>query len=150
MKGFNMKEKIILSLSVLFIIGIMIISKNNKNVTSDLSVVKQSQIHMIDNYSKEHIDNVIINETVDEISDEKAISSPINSSNSNTCSLNINETDALTFSNAFKYYRSCLNQNENFSWRGKAYTTNLNIEKEIHFADSLKENKSDQEISEID
>ena len=145
-----MKEKIILSLSVLFIIGIMIISKNNKNVTSDLSVVQESQIHMIDNYSKEHIDNVIINETVDEISDEKAISSPINSSNSNTCSLNINETDALTFGNAFKYYRSCLNQNENFSWRGKAYTTNLNIEKEIHFADSLKENKSDQEISEID
>ena len=145
-----MKEKIILSLSVLFIIGIMIISKNNKNVTSDLSVVQESQIHMIDNYSKEHIDNVIINETVDEISDEKAISSPINSSNSNTCSLNINETDALTFGNAFKYYRSCLNQNENFSWRGKTYTTNLNIEKEIHFADSLKENKSDQEISEID
>lgn len=145
-----MKEKIILSLSVLFIIGIMIISKNNKNVTSDLSVVQESQIHMIDNYSKEHIDNVIINEKVDEISDEKAISSPINSSNSNTCSLNINETDALTFGNAFKYYRSCLNQNENFSWRGKAYTTNLNIEKEIHFADSLKENKSDQEISEID
>ncbi|MEE2858626.1 MAG: hypothetical protein VX820_02805 [Candidatus Neomarinimicrobiota bacterium] len=145
-----MKEKIILSLSVLFIIGIMIISKNNKNVTSDLSVVQESQIHMIDNYSKEHIDNVIIDETVDEISDEKAISSPINSSNSNTCSLNINETDALTFGNAFKYYRSCLNQNENFSWRGKAYTTNLNIEKEIHFADSLKENKSDQEISEID
>ena len=145
-----MKEKIILSLSVLFIIGIMIISKNNKNVTSDLSVVQESQIHIIDNYSKEHIDNVIINETVDEISDEKAISSPINSSNSNTCSLNINETDALTFGNAFKYYRSCLNQNENFSWRGKAYTTNLNIEKEIHFADSLKENKSDQEISEID
>ena len=145
-----MKEKIILSLSVLFIIGIMIISKNNKNVTSDLSAVQESQIHMIDSYSKEHIDNVIINETVDEISDEKAISSPINSSNSNTCSLNINETDALTFGNAFKYYRSCLNQNENFSWRGKAYTTNLNIEKEIHFADSLKENKSDQEISEID
>ncbi len=145
-----MKEKIILSLSVLFIIGIMIISKNNKNVTSDLSVVQESQIHMIDNYSKEHIDNVIINERVDETSDEKAISSPINSSNSNTCSLNINETDALTFGNAFKYYRSCLNQNENFSWRGKAYTTNLNIEKEIHFADSLKENKSDQEISEID
>ena len=88
--------------------------------------------------------------SVEIFADENIISSPINSSDSNTCSLNINETDALTFGNAFKYYRSCLNQNENFSWRGKAYTTNLNIEKEIHLADSLKERKSDQEISEID
>ena len=75
-----------------------------------------SQIHIINDYSKEHIDNVIINETVDEISDEKAISSPINSSNSNTCSLNINETDALTFGNAFKYYRDCLGKDKTFSW----------------------------------
>lgn len=141
-----MKEKIILSLSVLFIIGIMIISKNNQHPNADLSVIQQSQNHMVDNYSKEHIDEIII----DEISDENIISSPINSSDSNTCSLNINETDALTFGNAFKYYRLCLNQNENFSWRGKAYTTNLNIETEIHLADSLKERKSDQEISEID
>ena len=145
-----MKEKIILSLSVLFILGIMMISKNNQHPSSDLSIIQKSKIHMVEDYSQEHIDEVIIDEKIDEISDEFFMSSPINSSDSNTCSLDINETDALTFGSAFKYYRSCLNQNENFSWRGKTYTTILNIEKEIHLADSLKESKSDKEISEID
>ena len=145
-----MKEKIILSLSVLFIIGIMIISKNNQHPNADLSVIQKSKIHIVEDYSKEHIDEVIIDEKNDEISDEIFMSSTINSSNSNTCSLDINETDGLTFGSAFKYYRSCLNQNASFNWRGKSYTTNLNIEKEIHLADSLKESKSDQEISEID
>jgi len=145
-----MKEKIILSLSVLFILGIMMISKNNQHPSSDLSIIQKSKIHMVEDYSQEHIDEVIIDEKIDEISDEFFMSSPINSSDSNTCSLDINETDALTFGSAFKYYRSCLNQNENFSWQGKTYTTILNIEKEIHLADSLKESKSDKEISEID
>ena len=141
-----MKEKIILSLSVFFILGIMMMSKNNQTYTSDLSVIQHSQVHMVDDFLKEHVDEVIVNEKVD----ENFTPSLINSSDSNTCSLDINETDSLTFGSAFKYYRSCLNQNENFSWRGKTYTTILDIEKEIHFADSLKRNETNQEISKID
>ena len=44
------------------------------------------------------------------------------------CSLNKEQTDDLSFSNAFKYYRDCLGKNETFSWNSNAYSTLLSNE----------------------
>ena len=38
------------------------------------------------------------------------------------------ETDELMFSDAFKYYRNCLDVEEAFTWNGKVYTTLLKDE----------------------
>jgi len=46
------------------------------------------------------------------------------------CSLNNEQTDNLSFSNAFKYYRDCLGKNETFSWNSNAYSTLLSSEKD--------------------
>ena len=69
---------------------------------------------------------------------------------SNECSLTTNETDSFAFGDAFKHYRQCLGSSENFNWKGKAYTTQLEKEKIIQLADSahVKEAKNVQEISE--
>ena len=147
MKVKYMKEKKILSLSVIFLIGIMIISKKNKKDDLDLSLIKYTQPELIDetyleNSNEEMIDNDIktsSNEEIKIIYQKESIT---------LCDLKINQTDSFSFSDAFKYYRNCLSKNENFSWRGKTYTTFLNSEKNNHLTDSSKIKNITEEISE--
>ena len=142
-----MKEKLILSLSVIFIIGIAFISKNNQDSNLELSLIHHSEPTIVNDYQIKSIDEIIMDEkengTTSEVPQEIA---SIKSSNS--CSLNSADTDSFTFNNAFKYYRNCLNAHENFSWRGKTYTTMLDIEKDMHMTDSIKTKKQNEEISE--
>ena len=51
------------------------------------------------------------------------------------CALDKEQTDYLSFSDAFKYYRDCLGKNETFSWNSNVYSTLLSSEmKEVNIA----------------
>ena len=57
-------------------------------------------------------------------------SSEIEKSDNVNCELNVDETNKLSFSEAFKYYRNCNSVDLNFSWNGNMYSTLLKSEVE--------------------
>ncbi len=61
------------------------------------------------------------------------------------------DTDLLSFSEAFGYFRKCLGSDSSFQWKGSEYTTILLEEIIIQIADSVQvdENSIDTEISQI-
>ena len=69
----------------------------------------------------------------------------------NTCTLESIATDALTFNEAFGYYRQCRGDDSSFQWKGMEYTTLLSEEVIIHMADSVKakSNSEEAEVSQI-
>ena len=60
-------------------------------------------------------------------------------------------TDELTFGEAFRYYRNCLGNNNEFQWKRMQYTTLTLEEVIILLADSEKVyyNSEKEEISQI-
>ena len=140
-----MKEKIILSISIFCILGIIWISKENQKNNTDLTIMNQVQPNPIENLTSKYVDNIIT-----ESNESEKVTAETKTLNSNECSLTTNETDSFAFGHAFKHYRQCLGKNKNFNWKGHAYTTQLEKEKIIQMADSahVKETKKVQEISE--
>ena len=69
----------------------------------------------------------------------------------NSCELETKDTELLSFSQAFGYFRQCLGSYSNFQWKGSEYTTILLEEVIIQMADSVQvdENSIDTEISQI-
>ena len=84
-------------------------------------------------------------ETLDEVELEIELSSM------NSCVLEKMDTDLLSFSEAFGYFRQCLGSNSSFQWKGIEYTTLLSEEVIINVADSVlvEEKSKDTEISQI-
>ena len=72
-------------------------------------------------------------------------------SSMNSCKLGEMDTDLLSFSEAFGYFRQCLGSDSNFQWKGSEYTTILLEEVIIQMTDSVQvdENSIDTEISQI-
>ena len=58
MKGIKMKEKIILSMSILCLLGIIWISKANQKNDTDLTIMNQVQPSSIENFTPEHVDDL--------------------------------------------------------------------------------------------
>ena len=145
MKGIKMKEKIILSMSILCLLGIIWISKANQKNDTDLTTMNQVQPSSIENFTPEHVDEII-----PETNEGEKVTAETKTLDSNKCSLTTNETDSFAFGDAFKHYRQCLGKNENFNWKSHTYTTQLEKEKIIQIANSahVKETKNVQEISE--
>ena len=145
MKGMKMKEKIILSMSILCILGIIWISKANQKNDTDLTIMNQMQPSSIENFTPEHVDDII-----PETNEGDKVTAETKTLDDSECSLTTNETDSFAFGDAFKHYRQCLGNSEKFNWKGHAYTTQLEKEKIIQMADSahVKEAKNVQEISE--
>ena len=81
--------------------------------------------------------------------DEAALHTEISAMN--TCTMEPTDTDALTFSEAFGYYRQCLGSDSSFQWKGTEYTTLISEEVIIQVADSIKvDNKPEEsEVSQI-
>ena len=72
-------------------------------------------------------------------------------SSMNSCVLEKMDTDLLSFSEAFGYFRLCLGSDSSFQWKGLGYTTLLSEEVIINVADSVlvEEKSKDTEISQI-
>tara|TARA_B110000263_G_scaffold249505_1_gene267309 strand:+ start:9103 stop:9543 length:441 start_codon:yes stop_codon:yes gene_type:complete len=90
------------------------------------------------------IENVIIDINEDEIinsinEDISIIFKDDDSNRDSECNLLENETDILDFSSAFKYYRTCNNSGDNFTWKGNSYSTLLKAEDKVNtFSNNIK------------
>ena len=142
-----MKDKITVVLVCAFFIGMVWISSTSNATFSNNPIIGEEIISLPgEDITMEFIDNgasesIRINEA--ELQTEiSAI---------NTCNLESIATDALTFSEAFGYYRQCQGDDSSFQWKGMEYTTLLSEELIIHVADSVKVsgNAEEAEVSQI-
>ena len=147
MKGKPMKDKITVVLVCAFFIGMVWISSTSNTTFSNNPIMGEEIISIpVEDTTMEFIDNgaserIRINEA--ELQTEiSAI---------NTCNLESIATDALTFSEAFGYYRQCQGDDSSFQWKGMEYTTLLSEELIIQVADSVKVsgNAEETEVSQI-
>ena len=90
-------------------------------------------------------------EIINDIASENEILNEVELSSINSCKLAKIDTDLLSFSDAFGYFRQCLGSDSSFQWKGSEYTTILLEEVIIQMADSVQvdENSKDTEISQI-
>ena len=130
MKGSPMKEKIILTVSLVFLAGIIWISNMTTKIANPYPLTSKESISPPNN-NQDFIDDVSP-EVLPDV--ESSIES--NESEIETCVLEPTKTEALTFGDAFQYYRQCLGPNGNFQWKGKTYTTLLAKDAIIQIADS--------------
>ena len=145
MKGNSMKEKVVLTMSLICLVGIIWLSSSNQSTNSNLDISEDSIASPFENSPQEYIDNVAPENT-----NVEDIVSEVYFSVVKTCSLEPIETNALTFGNAFKYYRQCLGADSNFQWNGSAYSTLLANEVIIQVADSvlIKDANDNNEMTE--
>ena len=64
------------------------------------------------------------------------------------CSLEQNETDEMSFNDAFKYYRTCDGNGSFFAWNNNKYTTL--IASELELSESLITLNKNEESSKVD
>ena len=142
-----MKDKITVVLVCAFFIGMVWISSISNATFSNNPIIGEEIMSIpVEDTTMEFIDNgaserIRINEA--ELQTEiSAI---------NTCNLESIATDALTFSEAFGYYRQCQGDDSSFPWKGMEYTTLLSKELIIQVADSVKVsgNAEETEVSQI-
>ena len=90
-------------------------------------------------------------EIINDIASENEILNEVELSSINSCELAKMDTDLLSFSEAFGYFRQCLGSDSSFQWKGSEYTTILLEEVIIQMADSVQVDKNslDTEISQI-
>ncbi len=142
-----MKEKITIALvSATFIGVVYFVSYSNESSKSEIEVSDKSTPVKIEDQSTE-----FINEETSETETLDAVELEIELSSMNSCVLEKMDTDLLSFSEAFGYFRLCLGSDSSFQWKGLGYTTLLSEEVIINVADSVlvEEKSKDTEISQI-
>ena len=142
-----MKEKMTIALVCALIIGLAYFSSFSiESSKSEIEVSDKSTPVKIEDQSTEFInEEASETETLDEVELEIELSSM------NSCVLEKMDTDLLSFSEAFGYFRLCLGSDSSFQWKGLGYTTLLFEEVIINVADSVlvEEKSKDTEISQI-
>ena len=90
-------------------------------------------------------------EIINDIPSENELLNEVGLSSINSCESEKIDTDLLSFSKAFSYFRQCLGSDSSFQWKGLGYTTLLSEEVIINVADSVlvEEKSKDAEISQI-
>ena len=142
-----MKEKITIALvSATFIGVVYFVSYSNDSLKSEAVVIGEITPVQIEEQPMDFInEDTFETETLDEVELEIELSSM------NSCVLEKMDTDLLSFSEAFGYFRQCLGSDSSFQWKGLGYTTLLSEEVIINVADSVlvEEKSKDTEISQI-
>ena len=112
-KGEKMKEKLSAILTIGFIFSLFFYYKvinpieNNIGISSINQNKEILKVEVIEDDNINLIDEIAIDKTEDH------------------CSLDIENTDLMDFSSAFKYYRKCNGSNSTFSWNKNLYSTVL-------------------------
>ena len=140
MKGNPMKEKMIIALAMVLVIGLAWKSSLENTATKESLVSEEIIPVQVENTSMDYYDNgtpetTLLNEAESEF-DYSAM---------NSCALDLFDTDVLNFSEAFGYYRQCLGVDSSFQWQGADYTTILAEEVIIQAADSVIVDSSGKE-----
>jgi hypothetical protein len=119
-----MKDKLIAITTLGFIFSLFFYYKVISPVDSTLTSKKIDESDPVVNFVNQ----------IEEKEKMKAIINPIidslNSEDNVNCKLNIDETNELSFSEAFKYYRECDGNNSSFNWNENVYSTLLKSEVE--------------------
>ena len=142
-----MKEKMTIALVCALIIGLAYFSSFSiESSKSEIEVSDKSTPVKIEDQSTE-----FINEETSETETLDAVELEIELSSMNSCVLEKMDTDLLSFSEAFGYFRQCLGSDSSFQWKGSGYTTLLSEEVIINVADSVlvEEKSKDTEISQV-
>ena len=142
-----MKDKITVAIVCALFIGLVWIGSTADTVSSNKSFVSEETVPILsEDTTMEFIDNGTSESIQINKSELQTEISAIN-----TCNLESIATDALTFSEAFGYYRQCQGDDSSFQWKGMEYTTLLSEELIIQVADSVKVsgNAEEAEVSQI-
>ena len=138
-----MKDKMTLGLVCAFFIGLAYFGSSSiESSNVEPKIISEAPPVKLENESLE-----IIND----IPSENELLNEVGLSSMNLCKSEKIDTDLLSFSEAFGYFRQCLGSDSSFQWQGSEYTTILLEEVIIQMADSLQvdENSIDAEISQI-
>ena len=143
-----LNEKISAFLVFALFIGIIWYGTNAKPITSDETAITEEIIPFLQE------DNTLeyFHDEFPETTHVDASALETDSAIEEVCTLNANETDAFTFSDAFQYYRECLGSDSSFQWKDGSYTTVLAEETIIQLADSVQvteKTKNNSEVSDI-
>ena len=143
-----MKEKITMSVVFVIFIGIVWIGSNPETITSEKSALTEEIIPFL----QEENTQEYFHDAFPETSHVDASVLETDSAIEEVCTLESIETDVLTFSDAFQYYRECLDSDSTFQWKDGSYTTVLAEEVIIQLADSVQvteRTKNNREISNL-
>jgi hypothetical protein len=138
-----MKDKITLGLVCAFFIGLAYFgSSSTESSNIETEIISEAPPVQLENESLE---------IISDFPSENEILNEVEFSSMNSCKLGKMDTDLLSFSEAFGYFRQCLGSDSSFQWKGSEYTTILLEEVIIQMADSVQvdENSIDTEISQI-
>ena len=138
-----MKDKMTLGLVCAFFIGLAYFGSSSIE-TSNVETEIISEVPPVQLESESL-------EIINDIPYENELLNAVEFSSMNSCKLGKMDTDLLSFSEAFGYFRQCLGSDSSFNWKGSEYTTILLEEVIIQMADSIQvdENSIDIEISQI-
>ena len=138
-----MKDKMTLVLASTFFIGLAYFGSSSiETLNVETEIISEVSLVQLESKSLE-----IIND----IPSENELLNEVGLSSINSCESEKIDTDLLSFSEAFGYFRQCLGSDSSFQWKGSEYTTILLEGVIIQMADSVQvdENSIDTEISQI-
>lgn len=138
-----MKDKITIGLVCALFIGLAYFGNSSIEASNvETNIISEVPHVQLESESLEIINN---------IPSENELLNEVELSSLNSCKLGETDTDLLSFSEAFGYFRQCLGSDSSFQWKGSEYTTILLEEVIIQIADSVQvnENSIDTEISQI-
>ena len=138
-----MKDKMTLGLVCAFFIGLAYFGSSSiESSNIETKIISEDPPVQLENESLE---------IISDIPSENEILNEVEFPSINSCKLGKMDTDLLSFSEAFGYFRKCLGSDSSFQWKGSEYTTILLEEIIIQIVDSVHvdENSIDTEISQI-
>ena len=142
-----MKDKITVAIICALFIGLVWIGSTSHTASSNESFVSEETVPILsEDTTMDFINYDAFESTRVEKTELQTEISVIN-----TCTLESIDTDALTFSEAFGYYRQCLGADSSFQWKSMGYTTLLFDEMIIQISDSVNvdEKSEGSDISQI-
>jgi len=138
-----MKDKMTLGLVCAFFIGLAYFGSSS---------IESSNIEteIISEVSPVQLESESL-EIINDIPSENELLNEVELSSIKSCKSEKIDTDLLSFSEAFGYFRQCLGSDSGFQWKGSEYTTILLEEVIIQMVDSVQVdgNSIDTEISHI-
>ena len=139
-----MKEKITMSIVFALFIGVVWYGTTN-TMTSDKTALTEGVIPFL---QEDNTPEYIHHEFPETIHiDASALET--DSAYEEVCTLSTNETDVLSFGDAFQYYRECLDSDGTFQWKDGSYTTVLAEDVIIQLADSVQVKEKTENNSEV-
>ena len=142
-----MKDKITVTIVCSFLIGMYWISRSTSIDSLNESFISiETAPLLLEDTTMDFIDyDAPENTLIDKIELQTDIAAI------NQCRLEPNDTDDLTFGDAFRYYRQCLGTDSSFQWKGIDYTTLISEEVLIQVVDSIKvdDNSEEAGVSQI-